>query len=205
MKYIDLAAAKLTIIKDQYLLSGRLNPKALTSNPNILRYQVPGGMLSNLMSQLKDQNAMNDYEKVLKEIPEVRKDMGYPPLVTPLSQMIGTQAVMNVISGEHYKIVPKEIKEYLKGLYGRAPGKVNGIVLAKIIGHEKVIKHRPADDIKPEFEALKLKYKDFAQSDEDILSIALFEKVAIDFLEKKYKKVIEPMVVEFDIEIGGDV
>lgn len=204
IKYLNQAAIKLTFIKDKYLENGILNPKALTSNPNILKYQVPGGMLSNLMSQLKEQNAMKDYELVLHEIPIVRKDMGYPPLVTPLSQMVGTQAVMNVISGSPYKLVPKEIKEYLKGLYGRAPGKVNELVLAKIIGHDTVITHRPADDIKPEFENLKRKYKDFARSDEDLLSIALFDKVAIEFLKHKYQEAPTPEVHEFNIHIGGD-
>ncbi|MCF7931032.1 MAG: oxaloacetate decarboxylase subunit alpha [Acholeplasmataceae bacterium] len=204
IKALDQAAIKLTFIKDKYLANGILNPKALTSNPNILKYQVPGGMLSNLMSQLKEQDAMKDYEKVLHEIPIVRKDMGYPPLVTPLSQMVGTQAVMNVISGSPYKIVPKEIKEYLKGLYGKAPGKVNDLVLAKIIGHEQVITHRPADDIKPEFENLKKKYKDFARSDEDLLSIALFDTVAIDFLKLKYQDAPAPEVIEFNIKIGGN-
>lgn len=202
ISYLDQAAVKLTKIKDRYLASGGLNPKALTTNPSILKYQVPGGMLSNLMSQLKEQNAMGEYEEVLKEIPIVRKDMGYPPLVTPLSQMVGTQAVMNVMTGERYKLVPKEIKEYLKGLYGKAPASVNELVLAKIIGHERVISHRPADDIQPEFESLKLKYKDLAKSDEDILSIALFEKVAIQFLEKKYNPEKKIEVYEFNMHIG---
>ncbi len=199
------AASKLTSIKDDYLKQGILNPKALTSNPNILEYQVPGGMLSNLMSQLKEQNQMDDYEKVLKEIPIVRKDLGYPPLVTPLSQMVGTQAVMNVMTKEPYKIVPKEVKEYLLGLYGKAPGKVNPLLIAKVIGDEKIITHRPADDLKPEFESLKDKYQGFAKSDEDLLSIALFGKVAIDFLEKKYQEKPKPKkeVYAFSVTIGG--
>ena len=145
-------------------------------------------MLSNLMSQLKEQNQMDNYEKVLEEIPKVRKDLGYPPLVTPLSQMVGTQAVMNVITQEPYKMVSKEVKEYLLGLYGKAPAEVDPLLLAKIIGDEKVITHRPADDLKPEFEELKMKYQGFAKSDEDLLSIALFGKVAISFLEKKYQE-----------------
>jgi len=119
LTYLDKAAQTMTLIKDKYLQNGLLNPKALTTNPSILKYQLPGGMLSNLMSQLKDQKAMDRYEEVLKEVPQVRKDLGYPPLVTPLSQMVGTQAVMNVLSGERYKLVPNEIKEYLRGLYGR--------------------------------------------------------------------------------------
>ena len=144
---LNQAATKLTIIKDEYLKNGILNPKALTANPSILKYQVPGGMLSNLMSQLKEQNQMDDYEKVLKEVPIVRKDLGYPPLVTPISQMVGTQAVMNVMTQSPYKIVSKEIKEYLHGLYGKAPAKVNSLVLAKIIGNDEIT-HRPADDLK---------------------------------------------------------
>ena len=204
---IDLlkkAAEKLTIIKDDYLKNGILNPKALTSNPNILEYQVPGGMLSNLMSQLKEQNQMDNFENVLKEIPEVRKDLGYPPLVTPLSQMVGTQAVMNVITASRYKLVSKEVKEYLRGLYGKAPGEVNPILLKEIIGDQEIITHRPADDLKPEFKALKEKYKDFAKSDEDILSIALFEKVALSFLEKKYREKPKTRneVYAFSVTIG---
>lgn len=205
---IDLlkqASEKLTIIKDQYLKSGTLNPKALTPNPNILEYQVPGGMLSNLMSQLKEQNQMDNFEKVLKEIPEVRKDLGYPPLVTPLSQMVGTQAVMNVITESRYKIVSKEVREYMRGLYGKTPSKINPELLNLIIGDDEVITHRPADDLKPEFENLKEKYKDFAKSDEDILSIALFEKVALSFLEKKYqeKKKEKNEIYAFSIKIGN--
>jgi oxaloacetate decarboxylase alpha subunit len=204
---IDLlkaAAEKLTIIKDEYLKNGTLNPKALTSNPNILEYQVPGGMLSNLMSQLKEQNQMDNFEEVLKEIPRVRKDLGYPPLVTPLSQMVGTQAVMNVITESRYKMVSKEVKEYLRGLYGKTPAEVNPILLNQIIGDDEVITHRPADDLKPEFENLKNKYKDFAKSDEDILSIALFEKVALSFLEKKYheKPKVKNEVYAFSVTIG---
>lgn len=115
---LEKAAQKLTIIKDRHLENGNLNPKVLTSNPSILKYQVPGGMLSNLISQLKQQKAMHLYEEVLEEIPIVRREMGYPPLVTPLSQMIGTQATLNVMTKKRYSIVPKEIKEYLRGLYG---------------------------------------------------------------------------------------
>ncbi|BCR36159.1 oxaloacetate decarboxylase subunit alpha [Mariniplasma anaerobium] len=204
--FLNQAAAKLTVIKDQAIKDGTLNPKALTANPSILEYQVPGGMLSNLMSQLREQNQMDDYEKVLKEVPIIRKDLGYPPLVTPMSQMIGTQALMNVMTQNPYKIVSKEIKEYLHGLYGKAPAKVDPMLLTKIIGDDKVITHRPADDLKPEFENLKKKYGDFAKSDEDLLSIALFGKVAISFLEKKYKQTHEPRkeVYAFSVTIGGD-
>jgi oxaloacetate decarboxylase alpha subunit len=147
---------------------------------------------------------MDNFEEVLKEIPRVRKDLGYPPLVTPLSQMVGTQAVMNVITESRYKMVSKEVKEYLRGLYGRTPAEVNPILLNQIIGDDEVITHRPADDLKPEFENLKNKYKDFAKSDEDILSIALFEKVALSFLEKKYheKPKVKNEVYAFSVTIG---
>ena len=181
--YLNKATEKLTKVKDKYLANGLLNPKALTSNPNILKYQVPGGMLSNLMSQLKNQAAMDKYEEVLKEVPRVRKDMGYPPLVTPLSQMVGTQAVMNVMSGERYKMVPKEIKEYLQGLYGASPAPVDAVIRKKIIGDAVVITHRPADDLKPQFAELCEKYKDLVQSEEDVLTCALFEQVAVKVIE----------------------
>ena len=140
---------------------------------------------------------------LLNEIPRVRKDLGYPPLVTPLSQMVGTQAVMNVISGERYKMCPAEIKDYLKGKYGAAPAPVNEEIRKKIIGDAPVITYRPADDIAPEFEAMKEKYKDIVKSDEDVLSCALFENVAVKFLEARNNpKKDEDEVVEFDVVIG---
>ena len=179
---LNKAAEKMTKIKDKYLENGLLNPKALIKNPNILKYQVPGGMLSNLMNQLKQQGAMDKYEEVLNEVPRVRKDMGYPPLVTPLSQMVGTQAVMNVITGERYKMVPKEIKEYLHGLYGKSPAPVNEEVKKQIIGDDEVITYRPADKIEPQLDELREKYKDLVKSDEDVLTCALFEAKAVKFL-----------------------
>lgn len=200
---LDKAAATLSKVKDKYVQNGTLNPKALTTNPNILKYQVPGGMLSNLMSQLKAQGAMDKYNDVLAEVPKVRKDMGYPPLVTPLSQMVGTQAVLNVMTGERYKMVPKEINEYLHGNYGASPAAVDEEIKKKIIGDDPVITHRPADDLAPQFDELKEKYKDIAKSDEDLLSIALFENVAIKFLEEKYKprNKIEAIVDEFNLYV----
>ncbi len=200
---LDKAAATLSKTKQKYLDNGTLNPKSLGVNPNILKYQVPGGMLSNLMSQLKAQGAMDKYDEVLKEVPRVRKDMGYPPLVTPLSQMVGTQAVMNVITGERYKMVPKEIKEYLHGNYGAAPAPVDEAIKKQIIGDEEVITCRPADLLAPEFEAYKEKYKDLVKCDEDVLSIALFENVAIKFLEEKYnpRPKIEAIIDEFNLNV----
>ena len=188
IEMLNKAAVKLTKVKDKYLENGLLNPKALIKNPNILKYQVPGGMLSNLMKQLKDQGAMDKYNEVLNEVPRVRKDMGYPPLVTPLSQMVGTQAVMNVMTGERYKMVPKEIKEYLHGLYGASPAEVNEEVRKKIIGDDEVITYRPADKIEPQFEMYKEKYKDLIKSDEDVLTCALFEAKAVKFLTERNKR-----------------
>ena len=202
LTYLKKACDKLTVVKDRFLAEGGLNPKALTTNPNILKYQVPGGMLSNLMSQLKQQGAMDKYEEVLNEIPRVRKDLGYPPLVTPLSQMVGTQAVMNVISGERYKMSPGEVKAYLKGEYGQAPAPVDEDIRKKIIGDAKVITHRPADDIAPEFDAMKEKYAAIVKSDEDVLSCALFEQVAVKFLEAKNAPKEENEIEEFEVVIG---
>lgn len=176
----------VTEIVNKYLKNGLLNPKSFQINPNILTYQVPGGMLSNMIKQLTDQGAMDKYEEVLKEIPRVRKEMGYPPLVTPLSQMVGTQSVLNILGGERYKLCAKEIKDYLHGKYGKSPSPVDEDIKKKIIGDDKVITCRPADLLEPEYETLKEKYKDLARSDEDVLSLALFEQVAVDFLTNKY-------------------
>ena len=196
---LNKAAKKMNKIIDKYLANGLLNPKALSYNPNILKYQVPGGMLSNLMKQLKDQGAMDKYDEVLNEVPRVRKDMGYPPLVTPLSQMVGTQAVMNVITGQRYKMVPKEIKEYLHGLYGAAPAPVNEEVRKQIIGDDEVITYRPADKIEPQFEMYKEKYKDLCKSDEDVLTCALFEQKAVKFLTARNNP---DEIIEVNLYIG---
>ena len=201
LEYLKKASEKMTKVKDKYLENGILNPKALTVNPSILKYQVPGGMLSNLMNQLKQQGAMDKYEEVLNEVPRVRKEMGYPPLVTPLSQMVGTQSVMNVITGERYKMVPNEIKEYLHGNYGKSPAEVDPDIKKKIIGDDEVITYRPADKIEPQFEALKEKYKDLVKSDEDVLTCALFEAKAVKFLTQRDKKETNE-VVEVNLYIG---
>ena len=190
-----------TEIVNKYVKNGLLNPKSFQVNPNILTYQVPGGMLSNMIKQLTDQGAMDKYEEVLKEIPRVRKDMGYPPLVTPLSQMVGTQSVLNVLNGERYKMCAKEIKDYLHGKYGKAPYEVDETIRKKIIGDDEVITCRPADLLKPEYEGLKEKYKDLARSDEDVLSLALFEGVATEFLKKKYNPEPEVTTDEFEMLI----
>ena len=185
VEMLNAAAAKMAPVRQKYLDNGLLTPKVLSVNANIIKYQVPGGMLSNLINQLKQQGASDKLDAVLKEVPAVRKDMGYPPLVTPLSQMVGTQAVLNVLSGERYKMVPKEINDYLHGRYGASPAPVNEEIRKKIIGDDPVITYRPADDLKPEFAELKKQYKGVAKSDEDVLSIALFGDVALKFLNKR--------------------
>ena len=182
---LNAAASKMQSVRAKYLGNGLLNPKVLSVNANIIKYQVPGGMLSNLINQLKAQGAEQRLDEVLSEVPLVRKDMGYPPRVTPLSQMVGTQAVLNVISGERYKMVPKEINEYLHGRYGASPAPVNEEIRKKIIGDDPVITYRPADDLKPEFAELKKQYKGIAKSDEDVLSIALFGDVAIKYINER--------------------
>jgi oxaloacetate decarboxylase alpha subunit len=170
-------------IRDKYITSGILNPKVLSVDINTLVYQVPGGMLSNLVSQLEMQNALDKYDDVLKEIPKVREDLGYPPLVTPTSQIVGTQAVMNVLSGERYKLIPTEVKNYVKGLYGRPTVPISEEIVKKIIGDEQVIDHRPADDIPPQLAQLKEEIKKYIEQDEDVLSYALFPQVALKFFE----------------------
>ena len=161
------------------------NPIAARLDTNVLVYQVPGGMLSNLVSQLVEQKAMDKYEEVLVEIPKVRKDLGYPPLVTPTSQIVGTQAVLNVITGDRYKMVPKEVKDYVKGLYGKSPAMIDPKVRLKVLCDEEPITVRPADLLAPEYEnakkavdALKL-----AKQDEDYLTYALYPQVALKFLQ----------------------
>ncbi len=165
---------------------GFLKDKAREMDIRALNYQVPGGMLSNLMSQLEQQNASDKYYEVLAEVPRVRADFGYPPLVTPSSQIVGTQAVLNVLAGERYKIVTNESKAMLRGEYGHLPGKIDETFRRKIIGEDaKVIDYRPADDIAPELDKYREECKEYAQSDEDVLSYALFPQVAEKFFIKR--------------------
>lgn len=175
-------------IRDKYLENGTLDPKMMFADPKSLIYQVPGGMLSNLNGQLREADALDKYDEVLNEVPSVRKDMGYPPLVTPMSQMVGTQAVFNILTGERYKIVPNEIKDYLKGFYGKPPVPVDEDFRKSIIGEDEVIDFRPADRLEPEFEKLKAELGDLAKNDEDVLTYALFPQVGRKYLEKKYQE-----------------
>lgn len=173
-------------IRNKYLDNGTLDPKMLFAEPKALIYQVPGGMLSNLSSQLREAGAIDKYDDVLNEVPNVRKDLGYPPLVTPMSQMVGTQAVFNVLAGERYKMVPNEIKNYLKGKYGKSPAPIDEEFRKSIIGNDEVIDLRPADLLEPEFEKLKEELGELAKTDEDVLSYALFPQVGRQYLENKY-------------------
>ena len=180
------AAEHFRGVADKMKKEGTLDPKVLNVDPNALLYQVPGGMLSNLLSQLKQQNAEDKYYEVLAEVPRVREDFGYPPLVTPTSQIVGTQAVLNVLMGR-YKMISKESKGMLRGEYGKLPGKVNEEVRKLAIGDEEPITVRPADLIAPELEKYREESKGLAKSEEDVLSYALFPQVAKNFLENRNK------------------
>ena len=184
---LSKAAEHFRTIAEKLKKDGTLDPKVLNVDPNALLYQVPGGMLSNLISQLKQQNAEDRYYEVLAEVPRVREDFGYPPLVTPTSQIVGTQAVLNVLMGR-YKMISKESKGLLRGEYGMLPGKVNEEVRKMAIGDEEVITVRPADLIAPELEKYREETKDFAKSEEDVLSYALFPQVAKKFFDARDAK-----------------
>ncbi len=176
---------------------GILNPKVRQVNINTLVNQVPGGMLSNLMSQLKQAGKLDLLDECLAEVPNVRKDCGYPPLVTPSSQIVGTQAVLNVLQGERYKMVTKEFKALIKGEYGQLIGEPDADIVKKILGDEKRINYRPADDIPPEYEKFKEEMKEYYTQEEDVLSYALFNQVAINFFKYRLardKKIDADMV-----------
>ena len=175
-------------IRDEYLKSGLLKPKALVTDTDALTYKVPGGMLSNMMANLEDMHALDRMDEALLEIPRVREDMGYPPLVTPLSQMVGNQAVTNVLVGERYKNISKEIKAYIRGEYGKAPGEINPELLKKVLGDEKPITCRFADTLEPAFEKAKAEIGDKAKSDEDVLSYIAFPTQAEAYFEKREER-----------------
>ena len=187
LKKLADIASHFRKVADELKNRGNLDPKVLNVDPNTLLYQVPGGMLSNLISQLKQNNAEDKYYEVLAEVPRVRKDFGYPPLVTPTSQIVGTQAVLNVLSGERYKMITKESKGLLRGEYGQLPGEVNEEVRKKAIGDDEVITVRPADLIEPELEKYRKESADVAKCEEDVLSYALFPQVARKFFEERDK------------------
>ena len=202
-------------IKEKYATI--LDPIAESIDADVLLYQIPGGMLSNLISQLKEQNALDRYDDVLDEMPRVRKDMGYPPLVTPTSQIVGIQAVMNVLGGERYKTVSNEVKEYMKGNYGKPPAPVDPEISKKIIGDEEVITCRPADLLEPEFDKFKSEgmEKGFVKTDEDALTYALYPPIAPKFLkgeaveeELKAPSIVDDEIgipTQYNVEVDGDV
>ena len=175
-------------VRDEFIADGTLIPKALATDTQCLTYQIPGGMLSNLMTQLKQMNALDRLEEVMTETPKVRADMGYPPLVTPTSQMVGVQAVNNVLAGERYKRVSKEIKAYCRGEYGTTPAPINEEVKAKILGDEKEIEGRYADTLEPVVEKTRAQLEGLAKSDEDVLSYIAFPNLAEKFMEDRKAK-----------------
>lgn len=185
LKALSEAAAHFRTVAQKLKEQGSLDPKVLNVDTNTLLYQVPGGMLSNLISQLKQAGAEDKYYDVLAEIPRVREDFGYPPLVTPTSQIVGSQAVLNVIAGERYKMVSKESKGLLRGEYGSLPAPVNEAVRKKAIGDDPVITCRPADLLQPELAMYRQQAGDLAKCEEDVLSYALFPQVAEKFLKNR--------------------
>ena len=172
-------------------------PKSMATDTQCLTYQIPGGMLSNLLSQLKQMNALDKFDEALIETPKVRKDLGYPPLVTPTSQMVGVQAVTNVLVGERYKKVSKEVKAYCRGEYGRTPAPIDPEIQKMILGDEKPIEGRYADSLAPVVEPTREKLGDLAKSDEDVLSYIAFPNLAEKFLEDRKAK--EENVVTYSI------
>ena len=175
-------------VRDEFIADGTLMPKALATDTQCLTYQVPGGMLSNLLSQLKQMNALDKFEEALAETPKVRADMGYPPLVTPTSQMVGVQAVRNVLDGERYKTVSKEIKAYCRGEYGITPAPIDPAIRENILAGESVVEGRYADTLAPVVEDTRAKLGDMARCDEDVLSYIAFPNLAEKFFEERKAK-----------------
>ena len=203
-------------IKEKY--RSILDPVSEQIDTSVLIHQIPGGMLSNLVSQLKEQNAMDRYDDVLKEMPEVRKDLGYPPLVTPTSQIVGTQAVLNVLMGERYKVIPKEVRDYVKGIYGKPPAPIADWLLSKVLGDDCAITCRPADLLEPELAKRTEEAEELGiiKKEEDILTYTLYPQIAPKFLrgemvEEELKSVAEAVPVragivynEFKVVVDGE-
>ncbi|MBL7574970.1 oxaloacetate decarboxylase, alpha subunit [Peptoniphilus asaccharolyticus DSM 20463] len=186
MKVLEELASFFQKVKEKYIAEGTLPTKMLSIDPKGLIYQVPGGMLSNLYTQLSGLKKLDKYEEVLQEVPRVRADLGFPPLVTPMSQMVGTQATFNIITGQRYKMVPNEVKDYLKGLYGQTPVPVDEAFRKSIIQDAEVITDRPANHLSDGLPKIIEEIADVAQSQEDVLTYALFPEVGKSFLERKY-------------------
>ena len=202
---VDLDDAVLKQVNDHFkkywektLADGLMDPKVLKTDTQALNYKIPGGMLSNLISQLKAQNAIEKLDEVLLETPRVREDLGYPPLVTPMSQMVGVQAATNVLLGERYKSIGKEVKAYLRGEYGRAPGPINKELQKKVLGDDKPLEGRYADTLEPLFEKTKAELGAKARSDEDVLSYISFPQVAEKFFEERDK--VDSRTLRYTIE-----
>lgn len=185
LKKLNVVREHFAKLRAKYLANGQLNPRLLGVDANTLLYQVPGGMLSNLVSQLKQAGKEDQLDAVLAEVPNVRKDAGYPPLVTPSSQIVGTQAVLNVISGERYKMVTKEFKGLCRGEYGKTPVPIDPEFRKKIIGDENPIECRPADLLEPELDTLRKEAAPWTEQEEDVLSYAQFGQVAVKFFERR--------------------
>ncbi|MGM0770014.1 MAG: sodium-extruding oxaloacetate decarboxylase subunit alpha [Halobacteriota archaeon] len=194
-------------LKEDY--RGILDPISEQVDTNVLLYQIPGGMLSNLVSQLKEQNALDKYDAVLKEMPKVREELGYPPLVTPTSQIVGTQAVLNVLMGERYKVIPKEVKDYVRGLYGRSPAPISPEMIVKVIGDEKPITCRPADLLEPEYDRLKKEAEEqgLVKKEEDILTYILYPSIAPKFLlgEAEEEEILPVTVAQSALKAHVDI
>jgi pyruvate carboxylase subunit B len=195
LSQLDEIAERVRVIRKKY---ARFESEFTGINPKTLVAQVPGGMISNLAQQLSEQNALDKMGEVFDELPKVRKDMGYPPLVTPSSQIVGTQATLNVLTGERYKVITSETRNYFKGLYGKAPGKINASAKKLAIGSEKPITCRPADLIKPELAKMTKELEGKTSSEEDILSYTLFPAVALEFFEQRDKGTLEPEPLEVE-------
>lgn len=172
-------------LRAKYIASGLMDPLVMGTETDALVYQVPGGMLSNLIAQLKSQNSLDRLDEVLAETPRVRKDLGHPPLVTPMSQMVGVQAATNVLMGERYKNVSKEVKSYLRGEYGQAPGAIDADLIKKVLGDETPITIRFADTLEPGFDKMKEQLKNVAKSDKDVLSYIAFPQIAEKFFKER--------------------
>jgi len=188
MDLLNKIAEHFRPIREKYIASGLMDPKLMGVDINTLIYQVPGGMLSNLVSQLKQSNAMDKYEDVLKEVPRVREDLGYPPLVTPTSQIVGTQSVLNIVTGERYKMVPNEVKMLVKGMYGKTTVPIKEEIVKKIIGDEEQVTCRPADLIEPELESIRKECAQYMEQAEDALTKALFPQPADEFFKNRAQK-----------------
>ncbi len=202
---VELDDAVLKQVNDHFkkywektLADGLMDPKVMKTDTQALNYKIPGGMLSNLISQLKAQNAIEKLDEVLLETPRVREDLGYPPLVTPMSQMVGVQAATNVLLGERYKSIGKEVKAYLRGEYGRAPGPINEELQKKVLGDDKPLEGRYADTLEPLFEKTKAELGAKARSDEDVLSYISFPQVAEKFFEERDK--VDSRTLRYTIE-----